>query len=82
MTFEAALVEPVHEAACDHLLAHLRSGKRQEDLCFALWRGQPGRKPYDRTDLGTGPSRSRRTDPPRRRQLRGRLPVSRHPRGV
>lgn len=42
MTFEAALVEPVHEAACDHLLAHLRSGSRQEDLCFALWRASRG----------------------------------------
>ena len=42
MSFEAALIEPVHEAACDHLLAHLRSGKRQEDLCFALWRPSTG----------------------------------------
>ncbi|MXW01494.1 MAG: ThiF family adenylyltransferase [Holophagales bacterium] len=42
MTFEAALVEPVHETACDHLLNHLRSGKRQEDLCFALWHPSRG----------------------------------------
>ena len=42
VSFEAALVEPVHGAACDHLLAHLRSGKRQEDLCFALWRPSRG----------------------------------------
>ena len=42
MNFEAALVEPVHEAACKHLLAHLRAGRRQEDLCFALWRPSRG----------------------------------------
>ncbi len=42
MNYEAALVEPVHEAACDHLLSHLRSGKRQEELCFALWRPSRG----------------------------------------
>ncbi len=41
MNVEAALTEPVHQAACDHLLAHLRSGRRQEELCFALW--QPSR---------------------------------------
>ena len=42
MSFEAALVEPAHDAACNHLLAHLRTGKRQEDLCFALWRPSAG----------------------------------------
>ena len=42
MTFEAALIESVHDAACRHLLAHLRSGRRQEDLCFALWRPGTG----------------------------------------
>lgn len=41
-TFEAALVESGHDAACRHLLGHLRSGKRQEDLCFALWRPSTG----------------------------------------
>lgn len=42
MSLEAALLEPVHDQACDHLLRHLRAGRRQEDLCFALWRPGTG----------------------------------------
>lgn len=42
MSFDVALVESAHRAACRHLLQHLRRGERQEDLCFALWRPSRG----------------------------------------
>jgi hypothetical protein len=38
--FAAALPEPIHEAA----LQHLRREDRQEDICFALWRPSCGRR--------------------------------------
>ena len=43
MRYEAVLPEAVHQAACDHLLGHVRKNDRQEDLCFALWRPSTGR---------------------------------------
>ena len=42
MSVEAVLPEAVHDDACRHLLAHVRAGQRQEDLCFALWRPSRG----------------------------------------
>ena len=42
MRFEAVLPEAIAEEAKDHLLAWLRRGERQEDLCFALWRPSTG----------------------------------------
>lgn len=42
MRYEAVLPETVHEKACNHLLQHVREGKHQEDLCFALWRPSSG----------------------------------------
>ena len=32
----------VHEQACDFLLDHVRRARRQEELCFALWRPGTG----------------------------------------
>ena len=42
MRHDAALTASVHERACDHLLAGIRTGQLQEDLCFALWRPATG----------------------------------------
>ena len=42
MRFEAVLPEALAEEAKDHLLRWFREGKRQEDLCFALWRPSTG----------------------------------------
>ena len=42
MRFEATLSEALAEKAENHLLAQIRLGKYQEDLCFALWRPGTG----------------------------------------
>ena len=42
MRFEATLPEGLAEKAKNHLLAHLRLGKFQEELCFALWHPSTG----------------------------------------
>ena len=42
VTHGAVLSEPVHEKARDFLLRHVLCGRRQEDLCFALWRPSTG----------------------------------------
>ena len=42
MTFDAVLTEEVHRQATDHLLRHVRADRRQEELCFALWRPATG----------------------------------------
>ena len=42
MILDAALTEPVHQRACRHLLRHVEEGRRQEEVCFALWRPATG----------------------------------------
>jgi molybdopterin-synthase adenylyltransferase len=42
MTHSVAIAEPLDAALQDHLLRHLRAGRTQEDLCFALWRPSGG----------------------------------------
>lgn len=42
MKYEAVLTETIHEEACNFLLKHVREGRRQEELCFALWRPSTG----------------------------------------
>lgn len=42
MTYEAVLTEEAHRRARDFLLRHFDRGKRQEELCFALWRPSTG----------------------------------------
>ena len=42
MTYDAVLTGAVHEEACTLLLKHVREGRIQEDLCFALWRPSTG----------------------------------------
>jgi len=46
MRFEATLSESIAKKAEDHLLAQIRLGIQQEDLCFALWNPSTGK---DRT---------------------------------
>ena len=42
MKYEVVLTEAVNDAATNHLLHHLRQGRIQEDLCFALWSPSTG----------------------------------------
>ena len=42
MTYDAVLTEAAHQEACAFLLKHLRKGRVQEELCFALWRPSTG----------------------------------------
>lgn len=42
MTYETVLTRAAHDQACDLLLQHVRRKRRQEDLCFALWRPATG----------------------------------------
>lgn len=42
MTLDAVLTEAAQKQASAHLLQHVRSGREQEDLCFALWRPSTG----------------------------------------
>ncbi len=42
MRFEATLTETIAEEAKNHLLAQIRRGEQQEDLCFALWHPSTG----------------------------------------
>jgi hypothetical protein len=40
--FAAAFPETIHRSLADHLLQHIRQRRRQEDICFALWRPSKG----------------------------------------
>ena len=42
MRYDAVLTQTIDEQMCKHLLRHLRGGRRQEELCFALWRPSTG----------------------------------------
>ena len=42
MNFEVAMTAEVSSEASTHLLNHFKTGTRQEDLCFALWRPSTG----------------------------------------
>ena len=42
MRHEAVFPDAVHRQACDLLLRHVRKGRKQEELCFALWRPSTG----------------------------------------
>ena len=42
MKYEVAFTTGAETEAIDHLLQHCRAGRRQEDLCFALWKPSTG----------------------------------------
>ena len=42
MNYSVAIAEPLDTALQDNLLQHLRQGRKQEDLCFGLWRPSQG----------------------------------------
>ena len=42
MSYEAAFTQAVHREAQELLLRHYRTGRKQEELCFALWRPSTG----------------------------------------
>lgn len=44
MIFESAMSASLAQAAQNHLLKSIREGKKQEDLCFALWRPSTGHR--------------------------------------
>lgn len=41
--YSTAMTSGMHDALQSHLLKHIAEGRRQEDLCFALWRPSAGR---------------------------------------
>ena len=42
MTYDVVMTHEANQAATEHLLSHYQQGRRQEDLCFALWRPSTG----------------------------------------
>ncbi len=44
LTLSVGLPDAVHREAAQHLLRFLRAGRRQENLCFAMWRRSHGSK--------------------------------------
>ena len=42
MKYDAVLTDAIHRQAAGLLLQHVRAGRRQEELCFALWRPGTG----------------------------------------
>lgn len=42
MRYEVAFTSDANRSGADHLLQHFRADKRQEDICFALWRPSTG----------------------------------------
>ena len=42
MSFEVVFTSEADATSSEHLLQHYQRNKRQEDLCFALWRPSTG----------------------------------------
>ena len=45
-SYDAVFPHNVYEQASNHLLKFVRANKRQEELCFALWRPSTGKNRY------------------------------------
>ncbi len=42
MKYDVVMTHEANQTATEHLLRHYQQGRRQEDLCFALWRPSTG----------------------------------------
>ena len=74
MSFEVVFTTEAHSISSEHLLQHYRRNKRQEDLCFALWRPIHRTVTPRRVNRRNHLAEKGRAGPARKRQFRIQLP--------